>query len=268
MELHYTVADPTKNITLLITTPVEPALRAQVGARLLRQEKDACQVAFVERTDSMPRLAAAGGEFDACAVMAIAALTAFESRLAMGESWDLRLAVSGVKEPVDCTVTPVWSCDMVTVSMPLPEKIADVTFPLTGDSVTFPVVSFPGVSHIIVPVGAVDRTAAREVLRYWSDLLPTPAVGMLFWNEGASSFDPLLYVKATAATRWAPSSADGAAAIAAWLTVQRRADQSLSLKQPGGTIAAVTRWESDGLAALTVSGTVTLKKDKSADIVF
>ena len=267
MELQYTVINPTKNITLLVTTPVEPALRPQLSARLMQQEKDACRVAFLERMEGTPRLAMAGGEFDAGAAMGLASLMAFENGLNIGDSWDLPVEVSGADAPVACTVTPVWSCDMVTVSMPLPERVTDVTFPLTGGSVTFPVVTFPGISHIIVPAGTVDRTAVREVLPYWANLLPTPAVGLLIWNEGASFFDPLLYVKATDTTAWTQSSADGSAAIAAWLTEQRQVDQCLSLKQPGGTIAAATRWQ-DGLTSLTVSGTVVLQKDKSANIVF
>lgn len=267
MKLSYTVADATGSITLLVTTPVEPALRTQVGARLLSLEKKACQVAFLDQTDGTSRLAAAGGQFDANAAMILAALLAFEEHLAVGESQDLQLSVSGADGPVTCTVTPVWRCDMVTLTMPLPEKITDVAFPLSGGSVKLPVVSFPGADHIIVPAGMVDRTAAPELLTHWSALLPAPAAGMLFWDEEAASFDPLLYVKAAAVARWVPSSADGAAAIAAWLTMQRRADQALSLKQPGGTIAAVTRWR-DGLTSLTVSGTVDLKEDKSADIIF
>lgn len=266
MNVQYTVANPTKNITLLVTSPVEPALRAQVGARLLPLEKDARQAAFLDWTDSGPRLETAAGEFDANAAMALASLLAFEEHLTVGESWDLRLSVSGVPEGLPCMVVPVRTCDLVSLTMPLPE-IRRMAFPLAGGSAAFPVVSFPGVSHILVPAGAVDRTAARELLNHWSALLSAPAVGLLLWNEGASFFDTLLCRKVPGTIDWLPSSADGAAAVAAWLTEQRGAGQSLSLKQPGGTIAAATRWE-NGLASLTVSGTVELIKDENADIVF
>jgi|GEM_PF-6815889 len=266
MNIQYTVANPTRNITLLVTSPVEPALRVQTGVRLLPLEKDAHQVAFLDWADSGPRLETLGGEFDANAAMAMASLLAFEEHLTLGESWDLRLSVSGVPDGLVCTVVPVRTCDLVSLTMPLPE-IADKSFPLTDGSVTFPVVSFPGVSHILVPAGTVDRTAVREILGYWSTLLPTPAVGLLLWNEDAPFFDTLLYRKATGTVDWLSSSADGAAAIAAYLTERRGADQSLSLKQPGGTIAAVTRWEA-GLVSLTVSGTVELKRDETVDLVF
>lgn len=267
MKVQYTVADPTGNITLLVTSPAEAAIRAQLGARLLPLEKDARQAAFLVREDEGYRLETAGGELDGCALMAAAALLAFDEKASFGETLTVRLGASGVPGSVTCEVTPVRTCDLVTVSMPLPEQIGPAVFPLTDGSVTYPVVSFPGVSHIIVPAGTVDRTAAREVLGHCSALLPSPAVGMLFWDERANAFEPLLYRKAFGTAEWLPASADGAAAIAAWLTKKRQAGQSLSLKQPGGVTAAVSRWQ-DGLVSLTVSGTVTLEKDGSADLVF
>ena len=46
MKVQYTVADPTKNITLLVTSPTEPSVRAQLGVRLIPLEKDARQAAL------------------------------------------------------------------------------------------------------------------------------------------------------------------------------------------------------------------------------
>ena len=46
MELRYTVIDPTKNITLLVTTPVPRDVQPRVAAELLRRERDAEQVGF------------------------------------------------------------------------------------------------------------------------------------------------------------------------------------------------------------------------------
>lgn len=39
MELRYTVIDPTKNITLLVTTPVPRDVQPRVAAELLRRER-------------------------------------------------------------------------------------------------------------------------------------------------------------------------------------------------------------------------------------
>ena len=48
MLLRYTPVDPTKNITLLVTTPVARELQAQTALWLLRHEPDAEQVGFLE----------------------------------------------------------------------------------------------------------------------------------------------------------------------------------------------------------------------------
>jgi len=55
--------------------------------------------------------------------------------------------------------------------------------------------------------------------------------------------------------------------VAAWMTEKRRSALSLSVKMPGGTVAAVTRWE-DRLLSLSVSGTVRLRRDDAVDLVF
>jgi hypothetical protein len=267
MKVQYTVADPAKNITLLVTSPAEPSLRHQLGARLLPLEKDARQAAFLERGAEGYRLETACGEFDGGAVMAAASLLAFDEKAGFGETLTVRLQVAGVPGSVTCEVTPVRTCDLVTLAMPLPLAITDTSFPLTDGSITYPVVSFPGISHVIVPAGTVDRASAQEVLGHWSALLPSPAAAMLFWNGVDRSFDTLLYRKAAESAEWLNASADGAAAIAAWLTTRQREGLSLSLKQPGGVTAAVSRWQ-DGLVSLTVSGTVSLVKDASVDLVF
>ena len=70
MELRYTVIDPTKNITLLVTTPVPRDVQPRVAAELLRREKDAEQVGFAEGLAAgNPRLQMMGGEFCGNATM-------------------------------------------------------------------------------------------------------------------------------------------------------------------------------------------------------
>ena len=72
MELRYTVIDPTKNITLLVTTPVPRDVQPRVAAELLRREKDAEQVGFAEGLAAGdPRLQKMGGEFCGNATMSM-----------------------------------------------------------------------------------------------------------------------------------------------------------------------------------------------------
>ena len=101
MELRYTVIDPTKNITLLVTTPVPRDVQPRVAAELLRREKDAEQVGFAEGLAAgNPRLQMMGGEFCGNATMSMAAW--LHRDLPIGESRALTLPVSGASAPVAC----------------------------------------------------------------------------------------------------------------------------------------------------------------------
>ena len=58
-----------------------------------------------------------------------------------------------------------------------------------------------------------------------------------------------------------------AAAIGAWLTAVRGANQCVSLRQPGGVIQVVTQTDGGTLpCALTITGTVVLGKEKTVDL--
>ena len=122
MELRYTVIDPTKNITLLVTTPVPRDVQPRVAMELLRREKDAEQVGFAEGLAAgKPRLQMMGGEFCGNAAMSMAAW--LHRDLPLGEERTLTLPVSGARSPVACRVTHIDGCFIGTVSMPLPESI-------------------------------------------------------------------------------------------------------------------------------------------------
>ena len=99
MELRYTVIDPTKNITLLVTTPVPRDVQPRVAAELLQRERDAEQVGFAEGLAAgEPRLQMMGGEFCGNATMSMA--TWLHREMPVGESCALTLPVSGAPEPV------------------------------------------------------------------------------------------------------------------------------------------------------------------------
>ena len=94
MELRYTVIDPTKNITLLVTTPVPRDVQPRVAAELLRREKDAEQVGFAEGLAAgNPRLQMMGCEFCGNATMSMAAW--LHRELPVGAERALTLPVSG-----------------------------------------------------------------------------------------------------------------------------------------------------------------------------
>ena len=266
MELRYTVIDPTKNITLLVTSPTPRNVQPRIAAELLQLETDAEQVGFAEGlATGNPRLQMMGGEFCGNATMSMAAW--LNQDLPVGESRSLTLPVSGGPAPVPCQVTRLDGCFIGTVSMPLPERIETLSLPVCGVMQSLPVVFLPGICHVIVPADMISRDQAEEALRSWSDLLPGEAMGLLLLSEDQTSFTPLVYVKPTDSCVWERGCGSGSASIGAWLTAVRGADQCVSLCQPGGAIQVVTKTD-DGasLTALTITGTVVIGKTKTANI--
>ena len=265
MELRYTVIDPTKNITLLVTTPVPRDVQPRVAAELLQREQDAEQVGFAEGLAAgEPRLQMMGGEFCGNATMSMAAW--LHRDLPVGAECALALPVSGAPEPVPCRVTHIDGCFIGTVSMPLPERVETLSLPVCGVMQSLPVVFLPGICHVIVPADMIRRDQAEETLRAWSELLPGEAMGLLLLDESQTAFTPLVYVRPTDSCVWERGCGSGSASIGAWLTQVRGADQCVSLRQPGGVIQVVTRLAGEELAALTITGTVVIGKTKTAKI--
>ena len=269
MVLRYTVVDPTKNITLLVTTPVPRALQPQTAAWLLRREKNAEQVGFLETSDTAPgRLQMMGGEFCGNATMGLGAWLCRRDKLPFGVTHDFALEISGAEELVLCAVTPVRYGYLATVELPLPEKMEQRTFPTAAGDVNLTVVFLPGICHIIAPKGTVSRDEAEELLRRWSAGLPGEAVGLILLDEERTAIDPLVYVKPTDTAVWERGCGSGSAAVACWLTAKRGASQCLSIRQQGGTIAAVTDWDGQRVTKLHITGSVALTGDKEIDVVF
>ncbi|MBQ0037778.1 MAG: hypothetical protein KBS74_03805 [Clostridiales bacterium] len=267
MELEYTVFDPTENITLLVTSPVPRQMQPQVAGRLLELEPDGEQVGFLEYCGTaQPRLQMMGGEFCGNATMSLGAWLCHREKQPLGTTEEFLLEVSGTDAPVPCSVTPVPHCSLGTVSMPLPEKIEQRTFPFGDGEIELPVVFLPGICHIIAPNGTVQRHQAENALRTWADRLPCQAAGLLLLDQEQMHFDPLVYVKDTGTFVWERGCGSGSAAVGCWFTAMRQADQCLSLKQPGGTIAVVTTWDGSAVTGLSISGTVKIGKTKTVDI--
>ena len=269
MLLHYTVIDPTKNITLLVTTPVQRALQPQTAAWLLRHEPQAEQVGFLEPSATAPaRLQMMGGEFCGNATMGLGAWLCRRDGLAHGVTHDFLLDISGADMPVPCAVTPVAHGYLATVEMPLPEKMEVRTFPVGNGEIALTVVFLPGICHIIAPQDTIDRTQAEELLRRWSGALPGEAVGLILLDEERCTIDPLVYVKPTDTAVWERGCGSGSAAVACCLTAKRGAPQCLSIRQRGGTIAAVTQWDGEGVTAVHITGSVALAGENQVDVVF
>ena len=263
MHLEYSVIDPTKNITLLVTSPVPRDRQAATASWLLAREEQAEQVAFLEFSPSGgKRMQMMGGEFCGNATMAYGAWLCDGEGLNYGETADLLLEVSGVRESVPCSVTALPDCYLGTVTMPLPEKVETVDF----DGRPLPVAFLPGICHIIAPAHSIPVSEAEALLRRWSAQLPGEAAGLLLLDEESMSMKPLVYVKPTDSLVWENGCGSGSAAVGAYLTEKCAAPQCVSLRQPGGTINIVTTVSDGRIASLTITGVVYVKDHRTADM--
>ena len=254
-EIRYVLMDPAGNKTILCETPVSEEGQPAVAGQLMRLEPDAEQVGFVT-WDELPgthvSLRMAGGEFCGNASMSVAVLYCMQKGLDGGR---ILVSASGAPEPVEVEVTAglpdsvdvkdsakpdrIWTG---TVTMPRPESIQMISFP---DSQLLPVVSFAGISHVILDNSMpVEELAAREAERLakeWCKYLQADALGLLFLDKtdlirGEASLKPLVYVPAADTLFWESACGSGTAAVGAWLAKESGRQVDIKLHQPGGTL--------------------------------
>ena len=235
--LRYYLADPTKNITALVETPVPAASRPFAARRIMEKEPACEQVGFVSRNaGGEPCLAMAGGEFCGNASMSAAALFCEKDGIAPGETRAVCLTVSGAAEPVPVRVTAgeegFFSC---TVRMPPPERILTADLPLDGKNLSLPAVFFPGIAHIMVTKDELDAARAERVIRDWCNRLGAAGLGVMLYDESGRSLRPLVYIPGSDTLFWESSCASGTAALGAFLA-ERSGEVALTVTEPGGTL--------------------------------
>ena len=256
MTLHYVLMDPTKNITILVLTPVPPDLHSAAAARVMALEPTAEQVGFLTRGEGGVSLRMAGGEFCGNASMSAAVYYAMEQKLTRGQ---ISVTVSGAEQPVSVAFESEseghWHG---TVEMPLPRSLEKAS--LSGGR-TLPVVSFPGISHVILEE-ALPRKTAEILARRWCRELHADALGLMFLDRAEKNLTPLVYVPEADTLFWESSCASGTSAAGAWLAREAGGPITVSLRQPGGVLEISA---APG-GPILLTGTVQLLYSKSAEI--
>ena len=260
MKVEYTVLDPTGNITILVTSPVEISLQPSVASKLMELVPEAEQVGFLSEAEGCDiALRMAGGEFCGNASMCAATYYVNEEGL---NTCQVTLHVSGAEGPVAAEIEKLpdgkWRGN---VNMPRPQKLDMVDLPGVG---RLPVVSFDGISHVIYEVSdsKPSRAEAETLVCEWCRYLGVDALGIMFLNAETSSMTPLVYVPAAGTLFWENSCASGTTACGAYVAARSGGPVSLSLRQPGGSLEI--RVSEDG--AFGLSGTVCIAHSGSADI--
>ena len=255
MELDYTVMDPTGNITVLVTSPVDVSDQARVGAALLAAEPEAEQVGFAcvgDAPDADVTLRMAGGEFCGNAAMSAAALHCLHWSL---KASTVRVRVSGAAEPVtvEAAMQPggSYAC---AVDMPRPLSVEEVDLSLDGTDYRLPLVRFEGISHLVLP-GDFDRDLAERAAPEWCAALGAGGLGLLLLDEDAGTMHPLVFVPVGESLCWERSCASGSAAVGAYLARRTGAAADVSLSEPGGVLSVTA----DPAGPVTLRGTVKLR---------
>lgn len=256
----YYLADPTGNITILVSSDVPSDRRAEVAARLMEREPSAEQAGFLSEGDADADLTLnmAGGEFCANATLSAAAALCVKQGRSGGT---FRIRVSGMDEPVKAVITGEENRLFGgSVFLPPPEKISDESLELGGKAETFPVVFFKGITHVIaekrIPTDEAERAAKK-----WCDDLQADALGIMQLSEDGSLV-PLVYVKKANTLFWESSCASGTAAAGAYL--RKISGEKLcerTFTEPAGRLSVEA-----GEEYLKLTGTVRiLKTPRSAD---
>lgn len=269
MLLSFVKTSPAQNITVLVDTPVPREEQPAVAAKLLNLLGGE-QVGFIEPpafSDAPARLQMMGGEFCGNATMSVGVYLARKAKIQEDEQRIYDLEVSGSDEPVRCSAKKQGESWLGNVRMPLPTRVGSLQMP---SGISVPRVDFPGITHLIVPADAarLPRSEAEKEIRALCRELGTPALGIIRYEEEKRFIEPLVYVAATDTAVWERGCGSGSAAIGAWMTKKCDKGQCLSLKQPGGTIAVATVWQDDAVTSLTITGTVSIGKNKTAEITW
>ena len=257
MTVNYALMDPTGNVTVLIETPVPPWSQPAVAAKVMALEPRAEQAGFLSRPGGCDvALRMAGGEF--CGNAAMSAAARFCS-LAGRDAAEVAVRVSGADGPVGVEIARtgdgLWRG---AVDMPRPLSLETAVLP---GGKAFPLVTFPGISHVILEE-TLPKREAEALAKAWCGLLGADALGLMFLDRQAGTLRPLVYVPAADTLFWESACGSGSSAVGAWLAEREKQTVTVSLKQPGGalTVTAVPH------GPVTLQGYVRFLEEKTASI--
>lgn len=229
MKIDYILLDPSKNITVLVKSPVEASLRPAVASAIMAVEPMCEQVGFISEGsgDCDIVLNMAGGEFCGNAAMSAAVLNYIENKKPC-----VRVAVSGCEEPVSVEIVPAqYEGYIGTVTMPKPVSFRSEE--LDGES--FPVVSLPGISHIVTEKH-FSRDEAEKNVRSWCAKLGCDALGIMLLDENEDRITPLVYVPSADTIFWEQSCASGTTAVGVYLAETENASLKRRFLEPGSAL--------------------------------
>ena len=265
MELEFIKANPTQNMTILVKTPVPREKQLALAERLIAYGSVyAEQAGYIEEPknpQAAKRLQMMAGEFCGNASLSLAAWLAREEGLAVGETREYLLEVSGAEGLIPCEMTREEQGFSGRAGMPLPKRIEERKFRLEGQEFCLTMVVFEGIAHVIVPAGLwkqdAERKAEAAVKRWAEEVTETAAFGLLLLDEKKNTLKPLVYLKGVSMV-WERGCGSGTAAVGAYLAWKNRENACVELEQPGGKMRAEAEYRDDRVSALHIAGRVSI----------
>ena len=237
MELNYSVFDPTGNITIIVESSVPVSMQPGAARFLLRLEPEAEQVAFIMSSPAGSDIAIrmSGGEFCGNATLCAAACAAIKAGIE--DEAVINVSVSGAENIIPVSVKREGiNIFSGSVSMPSPLSITSAEFICRGRSCSYPLVNFPGISHMIVADGGLDAESASSIIPELCRNLGVEALGIMLYSHESGCLDPFVYVAEIDSLYHEHSCASGSTAVAAYYSNNSGAPAEMSFTEPGGCL--------------------------------
>jgi diaminopimelate epimerase len=254
MSYEIVIADPAKNITVFVLSPVSgPEERAAAAKALLADPSlGAEQVGFVippAKPSGLWRIEMMGGEFCGNAARSFGLYVARRQGLRGQVRMDIE--ISGMKTPVPVRVDV--EAGLAEAAMPLP--IAREFLPYKG--VSLPVYVFEGITQVIAPDIKPSESAFYAIKALMDADRLGDALGVMFWDSAAGMMTPAVYVYATESLVFESSCGSGSAALGIWAARDLPdGEERMALNQPGGVIEVRVNKRGGEVAGVSIGGPV------------
>ncbi|WP_236146631.1 diaminopimelate epimerase [Paenibacillus xylanilyticus] len=262
-EIEFIKFNPTQNMTVLVKTSHPAEEYQHIASSIMSYDHVyAEQVGFIVPTlqrGAAARLQMAGGEFCGNACMALAAYLASEQELGSRDYTELLLEVSGTEQLITCQVRKQLNEYFCQVNMPIPRQIERQTITYEGFDQDMIIVRYEEFIHIVVEVDGFDdgiRTRAQNLARLLGLTLGDKLIGILLFNPLSEELAPLIYVPGLDSLIWERGCGSGTASLGAYLAWKTGREITALIKQPGGSINVVARFDEHGLGSIHIEGSV------------
>ena len=265
MEVEFVKTNPTQNMTILVTSPVDRKYHAAVAGKIMAYDSVyAEQVGFVEKPDNpqaAARLQMAGGEFCVNASLSLCAYLVWNGTVECDGQCTVPIESSGTNGILHCRITQKDGYFLGKIDVPAPESIKNFDVTIDGAAYTLPVVYMPGISHIIAAtdeLGVDKETVVETVINNYDSFTKEDALGIMFYDKAACAINPFVCVKHAGTKVWERGCGSGSAALGAYLAHTAGKNIIANVRQPGGVITVEANVDTDSgtITSISVEGKI------------